>query len=57
MHEDSIRQPHEFLRHLGEYLLFYNTERIHSALGKQTPLAFLLSEGQMSKTSVTYTLA
>jgi putative transposase len=57
VHEDTIRQPHEFLRHLGEYLLFYNSERIHSALGKQTPLDFLLSEGQMSKMSVTYTQA
>ena len=57
VHEDSIRQPHEFLRHLGEHLLFYNTQRVHSALAKQTPLAFLLSEGQMSKMSVSYTLA
>jgi putative transposase len=57
VHEDSIRQPQEFLHHLADYLWFYNTQRIHSALGKQTPLAFLLAQGQMSKMSVTHTLA
>lgn len=55
VHEDSIRYPQEFLHHLGEFLVFYNTQRIHSALGKQTPLGFLLSQGQLSKMSVTYT--
>jgi putative transposase len=54
-HEDSIRYPQEFLHSLGEYLLFYNTQRVHFALGKQTPLAFLLSKGLLSKMSVTYT--
>ena len=57
VHEDSIREPHEFLRHLGAYLVFYNSERIHHALGKQTPLGYLLAQKQMSKMSVTYTLA
>lgn len=56
VHEDSIRQPHEFLQHLGQYLVFYNSERIHSAIGNQTPLAFLISQGYLSKMSVTYTL-
>ncbi len=55
VHEDSIREPQEFLRHLGEYLVFYNSERIHHALGKQTPLGYLLSQKQMSKMSVTHT--
>lgn len=57
VHEDSIRRPDEFLHHLADYLRFYNSERIHSALGNQTPLDSLLSEGQLSKMSVTYTLA
>lgn len=55
VHEDSIREPQEFLRHLGEYLVFYNSERIHHALGKQTPLGYLRSQSQMSKMSVTHT--
>jgi len=54
-HEESIRYPQEFLHSLGEYLLFYNTQRVHFALGKQTPLDFLLSSGLLSKMSVTYT--
>ena len=57
VHEDSVRWPHEFLRHLAEYLVFYSSERVHSALGNRTPLAFLLSRGPMSKMSVTYTSA
>ena len=55
VHQDSIRQPQEFLHHLADYLWFYNAERVHSALGQQTPLGFLLSQDQMSKMSVTYT--
>jgi transposase InsO family protein len=54
-HEDSVRYPREFLHQLSEYLLFYNTQRIHSALGKQIPLDFLLSNNLLSKMSVTYT--
>lgn len=54
-HEDSIRYPQQFLHYLCEYLLFYNTQRIHSALGNQTPLNFLLSSDLLSKMSVTYT--
>ena len=56
VHEDSIREPREFLRHLGEYLVFYNRERIHHALRKQTPLSYLLAQKQMSKMSVTHTV-
>jgi transposase InsO family protein len=55
VHGDSIRYPEVFLGHLADYLLFYNTQRIHSALGKQTPLDFLLSKDLLSKMSVTYT--
>lgn len=55
VHGDSIRYPREFLHQLTEYLLFYNTQRIHFALGKQTPLDFLISNNLLSKMSVTYT--
>lgn len=54
-HEDLIREPPEFLHSLANYLVFYNTERIHHALKNQTPLAFLLSQDQLSNMSVTYT--
>jgi transposase InsO family protein len=41
---------------LAEYLIFYNTERPHKALGLKSPIDYLLSTGAMSKMSVTYTL-
>ena len=57
VHEDSIRYPQDFLHYLGEYLLFYNTLRVHSALNQRTPLDLLLSMDLLSKMSVTYTVA
>lgn len=54
-HEDLIRDPPEFLHSLANYLVFYNTERIHHTLNNHTPLAFLLSHHLLSKMSVTYT--
>ena len=55
VHEDSVRYPQEFLRYLGEYLVFYNSQRIHEGIGKQTPIGYLLSQRRMSKMSVTCT--
>ena len=55
VHEDSIRTPSEFYRHLSDYLVFYNSERMHEGLGKQTPFAYLISQKAMSKMSVTCT--
>ena len=54
-HEDLIREPPEFLRALANYLVFYNTQRVHHALNNCTPLAFLLSHNLLSNLSVTYT--
>ncbi len=51
VHEDCIRAPREFLRHLSEYLVFYNSERVHHALGNQTPLRYLPAQRQMSRMS------
>ncbi len=56
LHEFSVRRPHEFHLHLVDYLVFYNCERVHQALGFQTPMAYLLAAGALSKMSVTYTL-
>jgi len=55
VHGDSIREPPLFLQSLARYLGFYNTQRILHALGNQTPLAYLLSQKQLSKMSVAYT--
>lgn len=46
----------EFHHALGEYLLFYNTLRVHKSLGLQTPLDFFLSSGGMSNMCVTHTV-
>ncbi len=55
VHEFSVRQPHRFHLHLADYLVFYNCERVHQALHFQTPLAYLIAQGVLSKMSVTYT--
>ncbi len=54
-YEHLIRSPRAFHLQLAEYLVFYNCERAHHALGMQTPMAHLLAEGAMSKMSVTHT--
>lgn len=55
VHEHLIRSPREFLLQLADYLVFYNCERPHHALHLQTPLAYLIAEGALSKMSVTNT--
>ena len=55
VHEFSVRQPRQFHLHLADYLVFYNCHRAHQALALQTPMAFLLSQGALSKMSVTST--
>ena len=55
VHEDTVRYPKEFMRHLSEYLVFYNSKRIHEGISKQTPMSYLLAQRQMSKMSVTCT--
>lgn len=56
VHEFSVREPRRFHLHLADYLVFYNCERAHHALDLQTPLAYLIAQGAMSKMSVTYTV-
>lgn len=55
VHEHLIRSPRAFHLQLADYLIFYNCERAHHALDLQTPMAYLLAEGAMSKMSVTHT--
>lgn len=54
-HVSLIEDPEQLNLQLVEYLIFYNTERPHKALGLKSPIDYLLSEGHMSKKSVTYT--
>ena len=55
VHEFLVREPQRFHLQLAEYLVFYNCERPHHALGMQTPMAYLISESAMSNKSVTHT--
>jgi len=40
---------------LAEYLIFFITKRVHKTLGNQSPMDFLISQGLMSKKTVSYT--
>lgn len=53
---DIIHNPKLFLEKLIDYLIFYNTERVHDAHGNtKSPVDYLISEGGMSKMSATHT--
>jgi len=54
---DIIHNPKLFAGKLIDYLLFYNTERVHDAHGNlKSPMDYLITEGGMSKMSATHTL-
>ena len=53
---DLIHQPQLFNDKLAEYLLFYNLERPHQALGFKSPLGYLVAEGYQSQMCVTHTI-
>ncbi len=52
---DLIHQPKLFEERLGEYLLWYNTQRPHESLGLKSPMDYLVEKGGMSKMCVTHT--
>ena len=54
-HLDSLEDSDALNLKLADYLIFYNTERPHKSLGLKSPIHYLMSEGTMSKKSVTYT--
>ena len=54
-HLSLIEDPTQLNLKLADYLIFYNTERPHKALGLNSPIDYLLSERLMSNMSVTYT--
>jgi len=53
---DLMYHPKLFYEKLAEYLIFYNTKRVHESLGFKSPLDYLIEKGGMSKKSVTCTL-
>ncbi|MBU1126882.1 DDE-type integrase/transposase/recombinase, partial [Patescibacteria group bacterium] len=53
---DIIHSPKLFTSRLIDYLIFYNTERVHDAHGNtKSPMDYLILEGGMSKMSATHT--
>jgi transposase InsO family protein len=52
---DTIHDINLFRQRLADYLVFYNTQRPHKALGLKSPVDYLISEGVMSKMFATYT--
>ena len=53
---DIIHNPKLFTSKLIDYLIFYNTERVHDAHDNlKSPMDYLISEGGMSKMSATHT--
>jgi transposase InsO family protein len=52
---DAIHDIQLFRQRLAAYLIFYNTQRPHKALGLKSPVDYLISQGAMSKMFATYT--
>lgn len=53
---DIIHDKPLFNQALANYLVFYNTKRVHRSLGKVTPMDYFIKEGRMSHMSLTRTL-
>jgi transposase InsO family protein len=51
-----FHDPKVFSSKLMDYLLFYNTQRVHKSLGLKTPLGYLQEQKGLSNKSVTYTI-
>ncbi len=54
---DVIDDKPEFNRRLGEYIIWYNTQRPHQTLGLKSPINYLIENSPMSNKSVTSTCA
>jgi len=55
-HLDSIHDKELFSQELADYLIFFNTKRVHKSLGKKTPIDYLIEQGVLSQMCLTYTL-
>lgn len=51
-----LHDPLIFCAKLVDWLIYYNCYRVHQSLGLQTPMGYLVSEGGMSKKTVTCTI-
>lgn len=56
-YEDIIHNRKLFSQELADYMIFYNTDRIHDSLENQSPLNYLLLKGALSQMSLTYTFS
>ena len=54
-HLDLMHHPSEFHQKLLDYLLFFNTQRVHQGLDNRTPMDYLVNEGCFSQKCVTRT--
>ncbi len=54
-HLDIIHDKRLFNEALAEYLIFYNTKRVHKSLNNKTPMQFIIDKGGMSQKSLSYT--
>jgi putative transposase len=56
-HLDLIHDKALFHQKLADYLIFYNTQRIHKGLQNKTPVDYLIEQGVLSQMCLTYTLS
>jgi len=54
---DLIHDKILFNQKLSEYIIWFNTKRVHKTLGNISPMDYLISQGLMSKNSVSYTIS
>jgi transposase InsO family protein len=54
-HLELLTDPKLFSEALGEYLIFYNSERPHQSLNMRSPLEYLVEKNLMSQMSLTST--
>jgi transposase InsO family protein len=54
-HLDLIHDKAQFHQKLADYLIFYNTQRIHKGLENKTPVDYLIEQGVLSQRCLTYT--
>jgi putative transposase len=55
-HLDLIHDKELFHQKLADYLIFYNTQRVHKGLENKTPVDYLIEQGVLSQRCLTYTM-